>query len=533
MMYFKKTIVIFLLIPAFFTGCGSPFMRNILGYTAANPGASGANGSQKNPFLVENEDDLRHVGRPESGHAKYARWGLDKFYQQKGNISLSSPDWEYGTVDWVPIGTELKPFSGSYDGENYTITGIKNSNTGAFYQGMFGHINEKGHVINVRLINISLTGIGIIGGIAGKNCGTVANCSSAGSISTNNSMSECVGGVVGDNSGAKALISNSESGCTVRNVYGINTGGIAGRNNDGTIRGCNASGIIEGKEYIGGVTGYNFGMVAHCAFVGTISGKINAGSVAGINDQGTVSYCSSLGDISGEEQIGGIVGDNYNYATVEYCFSAVNVFGYNDIGGVAGTNYGEINCCFATGPVKGNNYGTNTGGVAGLNESSGLIKNSYSTGTVDNISTEVGGVAGYNMGIIECCFATGEVSAKSNGGGIAGKNVGNVESCVALNSVMYSFETDLQRVAGHSEGFLFNNYGWDSMPGNAWIGYVGGTDGADVFATDDPANGYYSLIFWESGLGWSFSDTAWSWEPGCLPYLLNETPNMPDHLKAP
>ena len=61
-------------------------------------------------------------------------------------------------------------------------------------------------------------------------------------------------------------------------------GGIAG-NNRGEIRNCSLSGTVSGKEFIGGITGYNAvsGLIENCSTSGSLSGDHFIGGIAGKN----------------------------------------------------------------------------------------------------------------------------------------------------------------------------------------------------------------------------------------------------------
>lgn len=65
------------------------------------------------------------------------------------------------------------------------------------------------------------------------------------------------------------------------------------------------------------------------------------------------------------------------------------------------------------------------GGVCGLNETGGIIENSFNEGTVsgtgDN-AQQVGGVSGYNNGTIKSCYNTASVSGQNSVGGVCGFN---------------------------------------------------------------------------------------------------------------
>ncbi|MDE6792559.1 MAG: hypothetical protein K2J48_05705, partial [Muribaculaceae bacterium] len=67
-------------------------------------------------------------------------------------------DINLNNINWTPIGTDNKPFEGSFDGQGYTISNLSilQSNT-ASYAGFFGNVNESAD----GLRNVKIDGINI------------------------------------------------------------------------------------------------------------------------------------------------------------------------------------------------------------------------------------------------------------------------------------------------------------------------------------------------------------------------------------
>lgn len=86
-------------------------------------------------YLVFNEEQLRAIGTGE--------YGMDLNYMQQADIQLSEKE-------WVPIGTWENPFTGSFNGNGYEITGLTMKNPDADVVGMFG-IAENAHIYNITL----------------------------------------------------------------------------------------------------------------------------------------------------------------------------------------------------------------------------------------------------------------------------------------------------------------------------------------------------------------------------------------------
>ena len=267
-------------------------------------------GTLEEPFLVDSPETLLKVGTGKDG------WGLDKHYKQTSDIDMTGQE-------WTPIGaTYKKSFTGSFDGNGYTITEL----TIESYEdnhGMFGYIGEGGIVKNIALINNSISGAEDVGGLVGYNSGTVKNCYSTGSISG----AIGVGGLVGYNSGTV------QSCYTTGNVTGDHmfAGGLVGYNSKkGIVKNCYSLGNIGEERFVGGVVGRNKGIVQNCYATGKISGWDSdpVGGVVGDSNEGyRVHGCVGLNpsiirvayrDIPGN-QFGRVVGDNYQCRLRKKC----------------------------------------------------------------------------------------------------------------------------------------------------------------------------------------------------------------------
>ena len=226
------------------------------------------------------------------------------------------------TGEWTPIGTESQPYTGTFDGGNHTITGLKIDQSGTDNVGLIGRLGSGGKVQDVTLTEVNVTGGTYVGGIAGQTDGTVENCSVNGTVTGQNQT----GGIVGRNfstiSGCSAegtVTGNTNvggiSGLCVPN-YDTGTGSLIGS----TIEGCHSTAAVSGISSVGGVVG-NLGngcSLMACYSTGNVTATSTDGSfvggVVGINSQGTVTGCyHATGEITslGGGRIGGIVGENY------------------------------------------------------------------------------------------------------------------------------------------------------------------------------------------------------------------------------
>lgn len=96
---------------------------------------------------------LRNVGSGTDG------WTLYAHYRQTADIDLAS------VSNWTPIGTDAAPFTGSYDGNGFTISNLKINAPTEDYQGLFGELSSGAVVKNVGVVNCTIIGNDVVGGV--------------------------------------------------------------------------------------------------------------------------------------------------------------------------------------------------------------------------------------------------------------------------------------------------------------------------------------------------------------------------------
>ncbi|WP_455488856.1 hypothetical protein [Gemmiger sp.] len=233
-------------------------------------------------------------------------------------------------TEWTPIGTNAKPFTGTFDGNGNTITGLTCTDTSAYYVGLVGYASGA-TIQNVTVKESAFNGNSYIGAVCGRIVnGTITNChavkTTIGELGRNNYPQYC-GGIVGEPA--------------VRD--------------DGTC------------------------VVTDCTNSGTVSGRFDLGGIAGQVDHATVQRCFNTGIVTGSNsEIGGIAG-RVAYATVQRCFNSGAVTGgWPSIGGIAGKADGAtVQDCGNTGAVKRTNNSNECGGIVGQGQFGGSIQNCY------------------------------------------------------------------------------------------------------------------------------------------------------------
>ena len=133
------------------------------------------------------------------------------------------------------------------------------------------------------------------------------------------------------------------------------------------------------------------------------------------------------GSMTGRNYVGGVVG--FNRSTVTNCYNTGSVTAEDvvaSVGGVVGESFGTIKNCYNTGDVTATADNSKIGGVVG-NNNDGTVTNSYNTGsiTADENFSHVGGVVGLNRSEskVTNCYNTGSITAggyESRVGGVVG-----------------------------------------------------------------------------------------------------------------
>ena len=237
------------------------------------------------------------------------------------NIILDN-DIDLSDIDWTPIGDYYNRYTGTFDGGNYTITGLTVTGSNE-YAGLFGRIGSGGTVKNVVLKDVQIESdnqYGCVGGVAGNSDGNIENCSVSGSVSSRHTA----GGVVGQQFGGSITLCGSSA--TVKGTGEV--GGVAGKtDNSATLTACYATGNVTFERastintFAGGVVGLNgTGSILTACYAtgnvtgtGTGTGSCYVGGVTGDNASGTLTACyHATGTVSGPDgATGGVTGRNY------------------------------------------------------------------------------------------------------------------------------------------------------------------------------------------------------------------------------
>jgi len=337
-------------------------------------------------------------------------WG-DNFILISDIDASATSAWNSG-AGFSPIGTSSSKFTGNFNGQKHTISGLTINRPNQEYIGFFGYVNN-GTISNITLENVDISGDEHIGGLAAYLAGTT------------------------------------------------------------NISSCNVTGSVSGTYRVGGVIGYDYmsgiGIIEESSFNGTVAADGANSGVGGFigekSGNSIIQKCSAEGTLTAAGRgCGGFVGwidegeINQSYSTINVTSSTSS---YGRIGGFAGAlsfysnRAGEINNCYASGSVSApNSTNTSSYGIGGFvgayyQDNDNKVYNSYATGLVNapNASNYVGGFSGEDHGNESSCGSgnfwneetTGQNWSGCEGLGETGKTTAQMKTLSTYTNAGWDF----------------------------------------------------------------------------------------------
>ncbi|WP_455684775.1 prepilin-type N-terminal cleavage/methylation domain-containing protein [Thomasclavelia sp.] len=384
--------------------------------------------------------------------------GLNDVYCKKltiGNDSIYSNDMNYIKGEIYVGGVIGKDSSIDSEHGNHTMIEIKNIDNKTRIIST-GYKNKYDYDLNEN-VNYSYTA-GIIG--YNSDCMTINNCSNQKQVTVNDAV-QYLGGLVEINEGAVVNCTTYSLGSYTRS----NVGGLVGKNAGGAnMDNCSLSGIITGKDNVGGFVVDNFGTITNsyssenaavnasgtnvgglvaCNYNNidetnisiTVNGNgVNAGGIVGLN-AGSVSNIkmTSSQNVTGNAFVGGVIGKHIG-GNISGLHNINNVTAKIGLaGGVIGTvdvtDTIEVRNCINDGSVVA--IMGNAGGITSEVSSSVVIKNAINNGSIKATLSHAGGIVAINNGVIESSQVNNGVEITGRGyvGGIATENHGIINEC--------------------------------------------------------------------------------------------------------
>lgn len=217
-------------------------------------------------------------------------------YDTEGNVSNGSD-----FISWTPIADCMEDhitlYSGTFDGNNKTVSGLY-FNDNSTRIGLFGSSEADGNIKNVGVVDSYFKGNDFVGGVCGRNDGTITNCYNAGNLTVIES-SATIGGICGYNSGTvtncynTGTVTATGQVASVGGVCGCSIAPISNCYNIGTVTATSSSTDISG------ICGYNYGPVTNCYYLADTEDE-NGGKTTAQFASGEVAYLLSQGCTVGE-----------------------------------------------------------------------------------------------------------------------------------------------------------------------------------------------------------------------------------------
>ncbi|OYT16058.1 MAG: hypothetical protein B7C24_09770 [Bacteroidetes bacterium 4572_77] len=311
-------------------------------------GYSGGDGTEGNPYQIGTTGDLIDLTQTSGDWDKHFILTADITF----DATEENVDWDDdGTASWdaedklglLPIGTVGNHFTGTFDGQDFTISNLYINRPSQNYVALFSYTDES-TIENIGVVDCEITGNNIVAGLVGNNFSSnISNSYVSGSVT---GIGDVVGGLVGSNSAS-----------SISDSYAMGT-------------------AIGSGNYVGGLVGRN-------------------------NSASSISTCYATNIVTSTGiYIGGLVGNNSASSPISDSYATGLVTGSNDVGGFVGYNTGsEINDSYAMGDVE-RSSGTDIsfGAFCGMSASSSKIKHCYSIGSVDCGGATNKGFVGSNSG---------------------------------------------------------------------------------------------------------------------------------------
>lgn len=438
----------------------------------------GGTGTIGNPYIVATATHLNNV-----------RTQLGSHFIQTANIDLNVSPYNAGD-GWLPIGTSATKFTGNYNGQGYTVSGLFINRSSSDDIGLFGHTSGTAVISRIGVIDVYVIGEYYVGALVGSSEGTVNLCYSTGFVEAFQSAGGLVGyndGLSGGNPGA---ITNSYSLAYAR-ASSSRAGGVTAWNYYGTITNCYAAGGVSAPGNTGGLIGtVTSATVTNSYWNSETSAQVSSaagsgltmaqmqqsssftgwdfGSTWAINSGSSYPYLQSnqqtpapgpnpfeVSSIQDLDNIRNLMHGHY-ILTKNLDFNEDS--SYDPVGGweafktsvTTGVGFAPIGATGSrfNGLLDGNGYSirnlyinrptADDVGLIGYSNGAGEVRN---LGVIDvNISGEyyVGAIVGYSHGTVSTSYSTGIVEAFQTAGGLVGINNGLAATDPGLIKNSYS-----------------------------------------------------------------------------------------------
>ncbi len=462
------------------------FAKSAYDVPTPEPLFAGGDGTELDPYQITTCQQLQNINEDLDAHyiltssiidcAATATWNGNEEEWVDGVVGGELIPDEYTIVEnngyfgFEPIGqvdyyNEGTGFTGSLDGQGYTISNLWIFRKGRESGGLIGYANNA-TIKNITLSNARIVGGANTGGFLGQGNGVTLQ-----NLTNNQGMVRAYLAYYGGGIAGRMMSESTAENLTVieGNVHGSGNiiGGLIGGVDTSTVTTGETSADIDGGEYIGG------------AF-----GEINNSQISGVDATGDVVSNSNedeyIPDISKSGNYTGGFAGYIASSTIDDASATGSVSAEgNNTGGFVGYTYeATITNSYATGNVSGNE---SVGGFGGAIFNSDII-DSTAIGDVDSVGGNIGGFAGQSL--CESTFlrvsASGNVTAgNGNAGGFVGFDGCEGPGSTFTQASAHGDVTGNNVIGGFiGEGYgstFINVYSGGSVSGNDQVGSFAGT----------------------------------------------------------
>jgi len=236
---------------------------------------------------------------------------------------------------------------------------------------------------------------------------------------------------------------------------------------------------ITGSQCIGGLTGYNYGIIENCYTTGTVKGTlyhnyVYCGGLAGFN-KNKINNCYSTANVTASNGygVGGLVGfSRYTNGKISNSYSLGNVSGNSMVGGLIGYLYesSSVNNSYSKGNVSASEH--YAAGLVGLASSGTSITKCYSTGTASATLGYRGGLIGdkSSSATITHCFWDTQTSGTTSSDGGTGLTTVQMQDIKNYLEAEWDFMNETYN--GTNDIWGINSTDNNGYPFLKWQGYA-------------------------------------------------------------
>ena len=361
-------------------------------------GTLSGSGTVEDPYIIEDADDLWTFANMLRGSTSHLS-DCAKIADGVTMIDVSDEMWQ-----GIPSNMTMPDgYRGTFDGNGATIK-LTMAISGGYQVGFFNTLDAGGVIKNVT-IDGTVSGNYDVGGVCGRNGGTIIDCNNKADVSGKNDR---VGGIAGSCMDGGKLIAFKTMSNSGKIEAGSRVGGIVGY--------CSKASIEGDGELL------NTGMVhSRDVYAGGIIGKAETKTSVKI-----AGAAKNTADINGPGYAGGIIGQMTSSDLLQIQAGSILNAGSIDCsgehaGGIVGAYDGNIEITAATGDIQNTGYVQGTkciGGFVGATYMGTITAagNMINTGEVNANDIYIGGIIG-RLQDTQVVSVKGEIRNEGNVGG--------------------------------------------------------------------------------------------------------------------